>query len=238
MVKLSAGNVDIKDLPPVVIRTFPVAGSTMVDPAITKVYVTFSHKMSDKSWSFVKGDEGFFPKLNGSPSYDHTMQTCTLNVSLEPDTTYVIWINSGKFMNFKSTAGKSAVPYMLSFKTAGAGFDAQKSDAIKASKKWLKLLEYGKYSESWRESAPLFKSRVSMDVWKKQIGVIYNQLGKIQSRKFLSAAYTESFPKTPKGKYFIIRFETSFEGKKGVIETIVPVLNKEGKWRITGYFIK
>jgi RNA polymerase sigma-70 factor (ECF subfamily) len=40
-----------------------------------------------------------------------------LPVKLEPGKTYVIWLNSQKFGNFKDTDGKSAVPYLLVFET-------------------------------------------------------------------------------------------------------------------------
>jgi len=238
IINIYAGDVDIKDVAPVVIRTFPVAGSTMVDPSTTKIHVTFSQKMADKMWSFAMQDQGTFPQLNGNPSYEHGMRTCTLNVILEPNKTYVLWINSGKFMNFKGVNGRSAVPYMLSFKTAGKEFDSKKSDSIEASKSWLKLLEGKKFAESWSEAAPYFQHQVTKDAWKKQIGVIYANLGKVKSRKLISASYTKNLPKAPKGEYFIIRFDTSFEGKDKVLETIVSILTKEGKWAVSGYFIK
>jgi hypothetical protein len=40
-----------------------------------------------------------------------------LPVKLEPGKTYAIWVNSDKFTNFKDTDGRSAVPYLLVFKT-------------------------------------------------------------------------------------------------------------------------
>jgi len=238
IVNLYAGSIDIKDLSPVVIRTFPVGGARMVDPSIRKLYVTFSDKMVDKSWSLVKSDLGVFPKLNGSLSYDPTQRTCIINVLLKPNTTYVFWINSGKFAGFKGVNGKSAVPYMLSFRTGGEDFADKKDAALKASESWLALLGKGKYSESWRSAALYFQKQVRSSAWSQQIDVMYSNLGKVKSRKFISASYTRTLPKAPKGEYFIIRFETSFEGKDKVIETIIPMLTKEGKWKVAGYFIK
>ena len=34
-----------------------------------------------------------------------------------PGKTYAIWLNSQKFRNFKDTAGRPAVPYLLVFRT-------------------------------------------------------------------------------------------------------------------------
>jgi hypothetical protein len=40
-----------------------------------------------------------------------------IDVKLEPKKTYVIWINTQKFVNFKDTDGNAAVPYLLVFQT-------------------------------------------------------------------------------------------------------------------------
>jgi hypothetical protein len=53
-------------------------------------------------------------------------KTCVLPVKLEPGKTYVSWLNSQKFGNFKDADGRSAVPYLLVFETRAAS--AVKSD--------------------------------------------------------------------------------------------------------------
>jgi len=45
-------------------------------------------------------------------------------------------------------------------------------------------------------------------------------------------------PLPPDGEYVVIQFKTSFENKKAAIETITPMLDKDGKWKVSGYFIK
>jgi hypothetical protein len=58
------------------------------------------------------------------------------------------------------------------------------------------------------------------------------------SRKLKSKKYTTSLPGAPDGKYVVIQYETSFEHKKSAIETVTPMLDKDGKWRVSGYYIK
>lgn len=36
----------------------------------------------------------------------------------------------------------------------------------------------------------------------------------------------------------VIQYDTDFEHKSGAVETVVPNLEKDGKWRVSGYFIK
>ena len=114
------GTKKVSDAPPVVVKTVPAAGSEGVDPATTMVRVTFSKEMLDKSWSWAT-DAGRGAELPGDAvKYDKDKKTCVMTVKLKPDTTYATWLNVGDFQNFKDTDGKSAVPYLLVFRTGKA----------------------------------------------------------------------------------------------------------------------
>ena len=63
-------------------------------------------------------------------------------------------------------------------------------------------------------------------------------LGKVASRKLKSAQYKTSLPGAPDSKYVVIQYDTSFENKRSAVETIVPTLDKDGQWRVSGYFIR
>ena len=109
----------VKDAPPVVVKTVPTAGADDVDTdTIKELRVTFSKEMMDKSWSWAS-DPGYGeePESAGDVAYDKDKKTCVMPVKLKPGTTYAIWINSGRFTNFKDADGKSSVPYLLVFQT-------------------------------------------------------------------------------------------------------------------------
>jgi RNA polymerase sigma-70 factor (ECF subfamily) len=113
----AAEDLDITSVPPVVVKTDPEAGSVDVDADLTEIKVTFSKKMTDGSWSWSTVTRDSFPTVTGSPTYLEDGRTCVLPVKLEPGKTYGSWLNSNKFGNFKDTDGRSAVPYLLVFKT-------------------------------------------------------------------------------------------------------------------------
>jgi hypothetical protein len=113
-----ADEITLESAPPVVVRTTPIAGATDVDPALTEIRATFSKAMQDGSWSWSMWGEENFPKMVGKPKYLADGRTCVLTVKLQPDNFYAIWINSEKFKNFKDAAGRPAVPYLLTFRTA------------------------------------------------------------------------------------------------------------------------
>ncbi len=110
--------------------------------------------------------------------------------------------------------------------------------AIEAAKSWLVLVDAGKYTESWEQAAQFFKGTITKEKWVKAIEAGRKSFGKNLSRKLKSKRYCTSLPGVPDGKYVVIQFQSSFENKKSAIETITPMLDKDGKWRVSGYFIK
>lgn len=107
-----------------------------------------------------------------------------------------------------------------------------------SAESWLALVDSGKYAESWDEASQLFKSAVTKDQWFDALGKARTPQGKVLSRKLKSATYTKTLPNAPDGEYVAIQYDTNFEHKSGATETIVPMLDKDGKWRVSGYFIK
>ena len=41
-----------------------------------------------------------------------------------------------------------------------------------------------------------------------------------------------------RGEYVVIQFNTVFDNKQSAVETVTSVLDKDGKWKVAGYFIK
>ena len=103
---------------------------------------------------------------------------------------------------------------------------------------WLALVDAGKYDESWQEAAQYFKGAVTQEDWRKTVRGARDPLGKMRSRQLKSATYKTSLPGAPDGEYVIIQYDSSFEHKREAVETVTPMLDKDGKWRVSGYFIK
>jgi len=110
--------------------------------------------------------------------------------------------------------------------------------AQKSADTWLALTDSGKFAESWDEASQLFKSAITKQQWASTLKGVRDPLGKVLSRKFKSATYTKTLPGVPDGEYVVVQFETSFEHKATATETVTPVLDKDGKWRVSGYFIR
>jgi hypothetical protein len=116
--------------------------------------------------------------------------------------------------------------------------EASESAAVAAADDWLKSVDSSRYGASWDDAARLFRDAVSKSDWEKSLRAVRSPLGKVVSRKVFSKRYTESLPGAPDGKYVVIQYESSFENKKDAIETVTPMLDDDGRWRVSGYFIK
>lgn len=113
-----------------------------------------------------------------------------------------------------------------------------KKAAQKAAASWLSLIDSGEYSESWNKAAQIFKQKVSLQQWKSSLESVRIPLGNLKLRRLKTAAYTETLPGAPDGKYVVIQYETIFDKKKSAIETVTPMMEKDCRWRVSGYFIR
>jgi hypothetical protein len=110
--------------------------------------------------------------------------------------------------------------------------------ALESAQLWLTAVDDGRYAESWEAAAEYFRNAVSREQWQQSLNAVRKPLGKVINRSVKTKQYTTSLPGAPDGKYVVIQFETSFANKKASVETVTPMLDKDGTWRVSGYYIK
>jgi len=113
-----------------------------------------------------------------------------------------------------------------------------KSSAIKVADAWLKIIDGGKYDDSWKQASTFFRDHVSEEQWTQQVGPARRSLGAVISRKVMSVKYITTMPGAPNGQYVVIHYQSSFEHRKPATETVTPMLDNDGQWRVSGYYIK
>ena len=141
-------------------------------------------------------------------------------------------------MNPFSTIRSLLLPAILAGSIALAFADEQTDLGVAAAKAWLGLVDAKQYKESWVEAAPFFKDRITEDDWVKMISLARGPFGDLMSRELKTAKYATSLPGAPDGEYVVIQFKTSFANKADALETITPMKDDKGAWRVSGYFIK
>lgn len=110
--------------------------------------------------------------------------------------------------------------------------------AVKIAEEWLELVDQGEYEESWEKTASLFRAVVTAEQWSQAAKGSRQPLGALESRKLKGAQYMTSLPGAPDGEYVVIQFDASFENKKMAVETVTPMRDRDGVWRVSGYYIK
>jgi hypothetical protein len=110
--------------------------------------------------------------------------------------------------------------------------------AQKSAQAWLSLTDSDKYAEAWQNASQGLKNAIPQNEFIGALTGVREPLGKLLSRKLKSAIYTKQLPGAPDGEYVVIQYETSFADKAAALETATETRDKDGQWRVSGYFIK
>lgn len=120
----------------------------------------------------------------------------------------------------------------------GQNEDAKRAAAEQSAQSWLNVLDAGKYGQSWDEASSFFKSAITKDAWDKALQQARAPQGAVSNRNSMGSMYQTDLPNAPKGEYVVMQFKTEFAKTGAAIETVSAMLDSDGKWRVTGYFIK
>lgn len=132
-----------------------------------------------------------------------------------------------------------ALALSLVLSTPGGATQSPEAEATKAADAWLALVDQAKYLESWEGAAPMFQAAVSKDRWNGMVSSLRGPLGKVESRTLVDAKYMTSVPGAPPdGKYVVIQYSTTFENREGAVETVTPMQDEDGRWKVSGYFVR
>ena len=131
-----------------------------------------------------------------------------------------------------------ALLMLASAAPAVPGTDASAAAAEAAARTWLGRVDAGQYADSWSSASTLFRQKISSAQWQAAAAAAREPLGALKSRSLQSATPKSALPGVPDGEYMVIQFASSFEHKASAIETVTPMKDADGKWRVAGYFIK
>jgi hypothetical protein len=109
--------------------------------------------------------------------------------------------------------------------------------ATSSGEAWLKLIDAGKYANSWKEASAYFRSAIPEKTWVTMVQGVRAPLGSLVSRSQSSIIFAKTLPGAPDGNYAMMQFQTSFQKKASAVETLVLMADGE-QWRAAGYFIK
>ncbi|MDP1027601.1 DUF4019 domain-containing protein [Sphingomonas sp. KR1UV-12] len=106
------------------------------------------------------------------------------------------------------------------------------SEVSDAARRWLVLVDEGRWDESYRMTGAAFRKLNTPQVWVTVSEKVRVPLGKMISRTLLSQ---ENLPAPPDG-YEVVKFSTSFANEADAVET-VTLEREAGGWRVVGVTI-
>jgi Protein of unknown function (DUF4019) len=142
----------------------------------------------------------------------------------------------------------ACVVALLGFTGVALAADKPEDAAQAAAEAWLRLVDGGNYPASWDQAARALKDAVRQAEWSRLAGAERTPLGRLVSRKLRSREYTEKAPTTRvvggkvytwgSGKYVVIQYDSVFANRASVVETVTPMVDPDGAWRVSGYSLR
>jgi opacity protein-like surface antigen len=131
-----------------------------------------------------------------------------------------------------------ALASLVSLATVGAADSDPTAEATAASREWLSVVDAGQYGQSWDEAAAFFKQHMSKSQWEQAVGNVRKQTGALKTRELESAQPAHHLPGVPDGDYVVIVYRSSFAAAPTATETVTPMRDADGHWRVAGYYVK
>jgi ABC-type molybdate transport system substrate-binding protein len=118
--------------------------------------------------------------------------------------------------------------------------DQQRIDASSVvATSFFELIDAGQYAQSWETCAAYLKKEVPKEEWVKKLSAVRSVAGKLLERKQNDYTYTKNTDEgIPNGEYMVYHFDSKFENKDHLTETVTVMLEADNVWRIAGYFIE
>src|SRR4030095_2205494 len=117
-------------------------------------------------------------------------------------------------------------------------------EALNAAERWLVPVDSQRYNDAWAMASESFKAKVPRDTFRDGIAKIRKDYGKLVKRSGEKMAFRGDMPtpdqgdvKPKPGVEVAILFDATFAGNKQAQEEVTVVLEKDGVWRVAGYYI-
>jgi hypothetical protein len=107
---------------------------------------------------------------------------------------------------------------------------------------WLKLVDDGRYAESWHSFSVTSKQALSSQQWVDLVAKTRTLFGEPHHRTFVFAKFSNDLGKlvgvTIPGEFVEFFFDSSYERLPAARERILVTLDPDGQWRISTYVVK
>lgn len=108
-------------------------------------------------------------------------------------------------------------------------------DTANVAAQWLKLLDDGRYDDSWDYASPIFQFTIKKNEWNKAQQKLRAPFGRLISRQLVQQMPAKDPKGLPKGDYMVLGYQSAFSNRPEVRELVTMVKDSDGKWRVLTY---
>jgi hypothetical protein len=109
------------------------------------------------------------------------------------------------------------------------------AEAAEAARAWLEALDGEHCSGNFERAALFLRRSLGASGRRRAPTAERAPLGRCLSRRVRSGRLVPPSFHGPRGPYALVEFESEFEGRSSVVETLVPAVGNDGRWRVAGY---
>ena len=116
--------------------------------------------------------------------------------------------------------------------------DARVAAAGVVAQAWLRLVDAGRYGESWDSAAAVFRDAVTKPAWESAVREGRAPFEPFGRRELLAGSFQTQLPNAPPGEYVVLQYRTKVARGRTVVETVTPMKDRDGRWRVSGYYVR
>ena len=84
----------------------------------------------------------------------------------------------------------------------------------------------------------MFRKAIAKPAWEAAVRQARAPLAALGARKLLGASFQTRLPNAPPGEYVVLQYQRAAKGGKRVVESVTPSRDTDGKWRVSGYYVR
>lgn len=108
-------------------------------------------------------------------------------------------------------------------------------DSANVAAQWLKLIDEGKYADSWDYAAQKFQVTLKKEEWVLVEQKLRQPMGSLISRQLVQQLPAKDPKGLPAGDYMVLAYKSSFTNRPNVRELVTMVKESDGQWRVLTY---
>lgn len=130
------------------------------------------------------------------------------------------------------------IPSLLMATYTDALTEEQMAASRTAALEWLKLVDAGRYGDSWETASLVLKVRIPKASWEAILSHSRKPYGNVMERTMVEQRPAVDPQGLPKGDYMVMLYKSSFGNAKTANELVTLVLADDGQWRAVTYLLK